>query len=344
MALFRPARQEDLSAIATVTAQAEPGMTNLPRTKTAISDRIEQTAQFIDRSATSNCILFVVERQGRVDGISVIIPALGRKRPFYSFRKNPFDRRSATLNHSLSVDTLTLTTYFNGYVELATLFIAPWARGEGLGRLLSYGRLSFIHAHRDRFGHNLMADIRGWTDSRGNSPFWRHLASKFIPLSFGDADKRSVYDGSFISELLPELPILLNLLPDTVSDCIGMPHNQARAAYHMLTEAGFEWNGLCDVFDGGPSLECRTDATLLAQTNFEVEVVDSNMAGDSVIIWTGHGAEFFATTGVANRSARCARPTDGFRSKEHTSSIVKAALLQPKGQKSMVCGVTNDGS
>ena len=63
-------------------------------------------------------------------------------------------------------------TDFDGYSELASLFLAPDARGGGLGRLLSFGRLAFMSQHADRFAPRYMADIRGWTDTAGVSPFW----------------------------------------------------------------------------------------------------------------------------------------------------------------------------
>jgi len=134
-------------------------------------------------------------------------------RPFYSFKRSRHARKASQQDLSVRYDTLQLTTDFDDYTELATIFLAPEARGSGVGRLLSLGRLAFIHAHRMRFADRLMADVRGWVDEEGKSPFWEHLTSKFIQTGFDEADRLSSEDGTFIVELCPALPIMLNLLP-----------------------------------------------------------------------------------------------------------------------------------
>ena len=264
--IFRPARTEDTDAIAAFTSRAESGLTTVPRTTEAVTDYLDASLAFLGGEETANRVLFVVERDGRVVGISGIIPKLGLERPFYSFKRSRHARRSSQMDLRVEYETLQLTTDFDGWTELASIYLAPEARGRGVARLLSLGRLAFIEAHRDRFARKLMADIRGWVDEHGVSPFWQHITSQFIRTEFDIADRLSASDGRFIMELLPSLPILMNLLPEAARHCAGRPHDVSRGAMDLLIGAGFEGTDLCDIFDGGPAVECRADRTLIAST------------------------------------------------------------------------------
>jgi len=247
--------------------------------------------------------LFVAEQDGAILGISGIIPRLGVDRPFYSFKRSRHARKASQQDLSVRYDTLQLTTDFDDYTELATIFLSPDARGKGVGRLLSLGRLGFIHAHRDKFEDRIMADIRGWVDADGSSPFWKHLTSKFIQTDFDKADRLSAGDAGFIVELLPALPILLNLLPGSVEACAGKPHDLSAGAMGLLMSAGFEDTDLCDIFDGGPAIRCRTDRTLITQSVFQATgggVTESEL---KYLHFTGDGPDFRAAIGPAYPAA-----------------------------------------
>lgn len=264
--IFRLATPDDAPAITEFTSQAEAGLTTVPRTRERVDAYIDATHRFLGGDEDANRLLFVVEREGRVMGISGIIPKLGVKRPFYSFKRSRHARQSSQLDLRTKYETLQLTTDFDGWSELASIYLAPEARGKGVARLLSLGRLCFIESHRHLFDGRLMADIRGWVDESGVSPFWEQLTRKFIPTDFDVADRLSASDGRFIMELLPSLPILMNLLPDAARICVGRPHDISRGAMNILMGAGFEDTELCDIFDGGPAIQCRVDQTLVAKT------------------------------------------------------------------------------
>ena len=298
-ALFRPATADDISAISAFTSQADSGLTTVPKTEEAVAEYVLESLDFLAGKNGANRLLFVAEREGKVLGISGIIPRLGVDRPFYSFKRSRHARKASQLDLSVRYDTLQLTTDFDDYTELATIFISPEARGTGVGRLLSIGRLGFIHAHRDRFEAHLMADIRGWVDADGNSPFWEHLTSKFIQTDFDDADHHSSGDGGFIVELLPALPILLNLLPPSVKECAGRPHDLSAGAMGLLMSAGFEETDICDIFDGGPAIRCRTDRTLISQTIFKATGGGVSNSDLKYLHFTGEGANFRAAIDVA---------------------------------------------
>jgi len=297
--LFRPAIADDISAITRITSKADSGLTTVPKSKKTVTEYVTESLDFLAGEEGANRLLFVAEEDSKILGISGVIPRLGVDRPFYSFKRSRHARKASQQDLSVRYDTLQLTTDFDDYTELASIFLAPDARGTGVGRLLSLGRLGFIHANRDRFEDRLMADIRGWVDKKGDSPFWKHLTSKFIQTEFDIADRLSSGDAAFIVELLPALPILLNLLPESVMEAAGKPHDLSAGAMGMLMSAGFEDTDLCDIFDGGPAIRCRTDRTLITQSVFEATGGGVTEADLKYLHFTGSGESFRAAIGPA---------------------------------------------
>ena len=84
----------------------------------------------------------------------------------------------------VELDLLHLVNDYHGDTELGTLFILRKARGGGRGKLLSFARLLLIAADPKRFGPKAMAEIRGWTDEEGRSPFWDAVGSKFFQMDY----------------------------------------------------------------------------------------------------------------------------------------------------------------
>lgn len=304
MDIFRVATADDIDAIYAFTRKADTGLTTVPRTRDAVAKDVALTHGFLNGDKTANRLLFVVERNGQILGISGIVPTLGLERPFYSFKLSRHARRSSEHGLSVKYNTLQLTTDFDGFTELASLYLSQDARGKGVGRLLSLGRLAFIHMHKDRFHNRLMADIRGYSDKNGISPFWEHLTSKFIQTEFDIADKLSGTDGRFIIELLPALPILLNLLPDIVNECAGRPHDLSASALSMLISAGFEATDLCDIFDGGPSVQCKTNATLIARSIVSAANFTCGQSDITGLSFGGSEKDFRAVMGPINLTNR----------------------------------------
>jgi len=304
LVIFRLANHEDSAAILRLSETAGPGMTTMPRSMAEIEHIIAETHRFVAGNAMAHRVFFVAEMDGVIGGISAIIPRLGLDRPFYSFKKSRHTRRSQNPKLSVTYETLSLTTDFDGYSELATLFVAAHARGSGLAQLLSLGRLAFICTHRAQFQPHLMADIRGWFNEAGVSPFWEHLTSKFIDMSYDEADRLSMNEGHFIDQILPAVPLFLNIVPQDVAQCVGRPNEASLGAVRLLKQAGFRMSDMCDVFDGGPSMVCETDKTLIAQTATQIvgaKPLDSQ--SDQALIWTGAGADFRATIGAVDWQA-----------------------------------------
>lgn len=304
LTLFRPATSNDITSICKITQKADAGLTNVPKTRADVADYITESNAFLSGKKSANRLLFVAEKQGQVLGISGIIPHLGMDRPFFSFKRTKHARKSPSLDVLIRYESLQLTTHFDGFTELASIFLSPEARGSGAGRLLSLGRLGFIHAHRELFEEQLMADIRGWVNETGISPFWMNLTSRFIPIGFDEADSLSSGESSFISDLLPSMPILLNLMPESVSDCAGKAHDLSVGAMRMLESAGFQTTDLCDVFDGGPAIRCGIKDTLISRTVFKAAgsgVIESDL---KYLQFTGEKIGFRAALGPADPDAQ----------------------------------------
>ncbi len=297
--IFRVACLDDIDAILGFTADGVQGLTNVPRTQERVQKQLQETVDTLAGKDGANRLVFVVERDGMVLGMSAIIVKIGIEAPFYNFKRNHHSGRASNPKLAIDYDTLQMTTDFNGYTEVASLYMGPKGRGTGLARLLSMGRFGYIRNNRDQFADGLMAEILGWTDENGNSPFWKHLASRFIHMEFDNADKLSTIDKRFIVDLLPGIPIMLNLLPDIVTECTGRPHDSSARAMTMLETIGFEQTDMCDVFDGGPAVRCQTDKTWIARSTRKATAFDAPADAELCMHFSGKGAAFKAALGPA---------------------------------------------
>ena len=61
-------------------------------------------------------------------------------------------------------------------------------------------------------------------------------------------------DKRFIAELMPHHPIYIVLLDPEAQKVIGEVHPATRPALRMLEEEGLQFNGMVDIFEGGPIL------------------------------------------------------------------------------------------
>jgi arginine N-succinyltransferase len=160
------------------------------------------------------------------------------------------------LNHQ----TLVLVNECTGWTEVGSLFLKADRRKGGAGRLLSQSRYMLIGAQPDLFADNVLAELRGVFTPDGYCPFWDHVAHKFFPMDFDDADRMSgSTDKQFILDLAPRHPIYIDLLPEPARAVIGKVHPQGVPAMALLESEGFRPNGLVDIFDAGPTVACGRD-------------------------------------------------------------------------------------
>lgn len=261
--IIRPCRRDDIDRLLALAAKAGKGLTTVPRDRDAMAERIEQSvtsfARTKDQLTTEVYLLVLEEADGTLSGMSAIYTNLGYDQPFYSYRLSRLAARAPEIGVKSEATVLSLVNDFHGYNEMATLFLDPTYRGGGRGTLLSFSRFLLIAAFPDRFSADVMAEMRGWTDEHGVSPFWEAVGRKFFTLDFSEADRLSGISNRFIADLMPKVPIYTTLLPDDAQAVIGKTHEQTRPARALLEKQGFRFRHQVDVFDAGPCMEASTD-------------------------------------------------------------------------------------
>ena len=260
--IVRPARLSDLDRLEAMIARVDPGMLTMPASREAMAARIERSLKAFARPSIApqnECYFLVMEEEGELLGTASIFTNLGVERPFYSYRISRDAKVSPEQDVKVELDLLFLVNDYHGDSELGTLFIERKARGGGRGRLLSFARLMLIAADPIRFGTKAMAEIRGFTDSEGRSPFWDAVGAKFFKMDYRAADTLSARDHRFIADLMPRYPIYVSLLSDAARSVIARPHPDAEPALAMLKAQGFRYNDVVDIFDAGPTVEAFID-------------------------------------------------------------------------------------
>ena len=305
MTVFRVARESDIESIALITSQAGVGLSTVPKTRAAVENYVDDTAKFMSGKGGSNRVLFVSDDKGVVTGISGIIIQTDVDRPFYSFEHKRINGdRAQSLDLTTWHDVLQLSQKFNGYTELGTLFLSANCRGGGVGRLLSMGRLAFIESHRAAFKDNLMADIRGWYDETNSSPFWLEFASRFVDVSFEEANKLVELDKDFVRNAFPHHPLYLCLLKLAAQECVGRANDNSVGALKMLQAAGFTKSNYCNILDGGPALECKVAETIVAKTANKALKIGALSNPTLALHFSGHGYDFKAGILPADMNSR----------------------------------------
>jgi len=260
--IVRPAKLSDLDRLDGMIARVDPGMLTMPASREAMAARIERSLAAFARPSIAphnECYFLIMEEEGELLGTASIFTNLGVERPFYSYRISRDAKVSPEQDVKVELDLLFLVNDYHGDSELGTLFIERKARGGGRGRLLSFARLMLIAADPIRFGTKAMAEIRGFTDSEGRSPFWDAVGAKFFKMEYRAADTLSARDHRFIADLMPRYPIYTSLLPDEARNVIARPHPDAEPALAMLKAQGFRYNDVVDIFDAGPTVEAFID-------------------------------------------------------------------------------------
>ena len=296
MLVVRPAGPADLHHLLELAILSGPGFTSLPEDADVLSERLELSkASFEGRIAPEEAwytLMLEDGDTGDIDGIGSVKATVGLKRPFFSFRVVNNTVQSPSLSVKLNHQTLVLVNECTGWTEVGSLFLKADRRKGGAGRLLSQSRYMLIGAQPDLFADNVLAELRGVFTPDGYCPFWDHVAHKFFPMDFDDADRMTgSTDKQFILDLAPRHPIYIDLLPEPARAVIGKVHPQGVPAMALLESEGFRPNGLVDIFDAGPTVACGRDnirtvrdaRVLAARIEKEVEVdLPSLVSTDSV--------------------------------------------------------------
>jgi arginine N-succinyltransferase len=262
MLKIRPARSSDVDALLDLADRVGPGMTTLPPNREVLAQRaaVSQASFMGERSGSGTAYVLLLEdtETNSVLGSAAVYPQVGTEFGFFSYKLSRLKHRSDLVSINREIPVLNLVNDFTGWTEVGSLVVAPEARRGGLGRLLARSRYLLIAQFPELFGEHVFAEMRGWQEEDGRSPFWSAVGERFFDLEFAAADRLSAVEGSrFIQELIPKHPIYLQLLDEGARDCIGRPHASSRAAMELLLKEGFRYEGYVDVFDAGPQVQAR---------------------------------------------------------------------------------------
>lgn len=259
--LIRPARNTDVEGILKLSASGGRMLTTLPHDRDFIEKRVKRSIHAfypeVSEPGTESYTFLLEEiASGALHGISGLQAKTGGFQPFYTYERVRKLNAYEPLGIRQEIERLECRTWHSGPSELGSLYLLPAARGQGVGKLLSLIRLLFAGSFPERFEARIIAEIRGWQDATGHSPFWRRVIEPFFGTDFEKIDAVSgTGNKEFIRALLPEFPLYCELLPDEVRRIIGKAHDEAEPARRLLLKTGFRETPFVDVFDAGPMLE-----------------------------------------------------------------------------------------
>jgi len=260
MLVVRPAMSEDIDAICMLADLAGAGFTSLEVGREALERRLAKSVKSFsgaDDISPDHVYLLMLEdtAKNEVVGMSAIKAQIGVRDPFFNFRILNVAQKSAVTGSRFDMQVLVLVNEYAGATEVGSLFVKDGYRGSGAGRLISQARYMLMASAPDRFGVRVVSELRGQVSDDGASPFWDGLGRKFFRMDFSEADKISAEkDNQFILDLMPKHPIYVDLLPEDAREVIGQTHKDGSGAKRYLEAEGFRYDGVIDIFDGGPNL------------------------------------------------------------------------------------------
>ncbi len=258
--IIRPVKEEDLEALLLLASKTGPGMTSLPADPKLLELKIKESINSfkIDPIEPSNeAYRFVLEFQGQVIGVAAIRARVGGFEPFYSYEIAQAHHQSTELGVDKEVPYLKLCKEHNGPSIISSLFVLKEFRAKKFGRLLSQTRFLFMAEFPQRFTESVIAEMRGYINEFGKSPFWEGTVRHFFDMDFTKADYLSAKDKAFIADLMPQYPLYIPLLREEVVKSIGQVHSETLAAMFYLENEGFQKDGHVDIFDAGPRVKAK---------------------------------------------------------------------------------------
>jgi arginine N-succinyltransferase len=265
MMIIRPIAKGDLSDLLDMAKNAGAGLTTLPANEELLAAKIRASEDSFSqqREIRRRSYLLALEdvEQNKIVGVSGLEAAVGLNEVWYNYRVSTTVNASSELGIHKETPTLYLTNDMTGCSELCSLFLDADARTGHNGRLLSKSRFLFLAQFPDLFNEKVFAEMRGFSDAQGVSPFWESLGRKFFSMEFSHADYLTgIGNKSFIAELMPKYPIYMPFLSQEAQDTVGKTHDNTRPALAMLKSEGFHFNGMVDIFDAGPLVEAFVDS------------------------------------------------------------------------------------
>jgi arginine N-succinyltransferase len=263
MLVIRPIRENDLPGLVALARSTGGGITTLPPDEEFLADRIDNSLRSFRprvRKPGGEFYLFALEDDvtRELVGVSGIASRVGGFEPWYSYEIRPERFTHPPLKVDKDIPVLHLKEEHRGPSEICSLFLRVDRRRGGAGRLLSLSRFLFIGAQPKRFTPTIIAEMRGYIDQTGRSPFWEAVGRHFFPVDFYAADVLSgLGEKDFIADLMPRHPIYLPLLGADVQAVVGRVHHDTEPALALLLAEGFARTSEVDIFDAGPLLRAE---------------------------------------------------------------------------------------
>lgn len=305
MIIIRPIERKDQYIFAEFSFESLLGMTNLPRDRQKLLDKIVHSEtsflQQIEQPGEEEYI-FVLEdlTTGRIGGTCGIL-AQSRQSFTHLYRIETISMHAKFIPTPKELKILKVVPNSPHFSEICALYLQPSFRHSGLGRLLSLSRFLFIAAHRQRFRKKILAEMRGYIDQRQISPFWEAIGRHFCDLSFVElmAQLDQIQTQSFVTEILPKFPIYISLLPKEAQEVIGKIHDSTHPAYQMLLQENFSFNQEIDIYEGGPILSTKTSdiRTIKKSALIQIEVTPDTLPEESEFIIANERLDFRACFG-----------------------------------------------
>ena len=279
MLVVRPIAMSDYDALHTCAVESGHGFTSLPVDKDLLTNRITHSEYSFSKPDVNEpgdegyLMVGFDTNTGEVAGCTGIEASIGWDVPFYSYHISTIVHSSAKLGVNNVVKLLTFGNNYTGCSEICTLFLRPEFRQGLNGRLMSKCRFLMMAEHPQRFSKTVFAEMRGVSDENGNSPFWQWLEEHFFSIDFKLADYLTgIGKKGFIADLMPKLPIYINLLSKEAQAVIGQVHENTKPALRLLEKEGFTCRNYVDIFDGGPSVECEVRNIESVRHSFRAKV------------------------------------------------------------------------
>jgi arginine N-succinyltransferase len=259
---IRPVQHSDLDALCVLAKNSGVGVTSLPDNKQKMAAKLEHSLASFEKTIPEPERLYlfalVDEENDEVAGICALEASIGHEDVWYNYHVGKSVHASRDIGVHKVTKTLYLSNDLTGCSEIATLFLMPDYRKDQNGQLLSRSRYMFLAEFPELFGPEIIAEMRGYSDDNGDSPFWESLGRHFFQMEFSDADYLTGLGNKvFIAELMPKFPIYVPMLSPEAQAVIGKVHPQTEPALAMLKSEGFDFNGYIDIFDGGPSVSVK---------------------------------------------------------------------------------------
>ncbi len=294
MFIIRPIKSSDLEGLMALLKVSGHGLTSLPKDEKIIANKILHSERSFEHrmdGPNGESYLFVMEEifTGKLVGVSGLISKIGGFDPYYFYRLKTQKMYSKMLDVEKQIRTLHMEKIHSGPGEICSLFLAPDYRNSKNGRFLSLSRFLFMAEDRKFFEDTIIAEMRGKVNDQGHSPFWDAVGKKFMDIDFPKADYLTMKSKKFIEELLPDYPLIIDLLPKEAQDVVAKVHPNTEPAKYILEQEGFKFNGLVGIFEPGPVLEANLNNIRAFKESRVIEIesiTNDNLDSETFIIST----------------------------------------------------------